>query len=292
MVISVHFDSPARSAGMLPGDYIVGVGGKSIDELGYDRMVDHIRGKIGTDVTVTVKREEKELSFTMTRAAIENRTVSHSISEDGIGYIRISGFEESTTAQFKEAVDAIENAGAVGVVFDLRSNPGGLVRVVSAMLSYLLPTGKAIVSYDYKSGPHIEVKALADGKDEQTGEDVDHVLNLPMAVVCNEYTASAAEIFTSVIRDHRDTGLLNAKIVGKTTYKKGIMQSSIDYIDGSLVTVTVAYYNPPSGINYHGIGITPDVEVSLPELKDGETTVEDTQLAAAIEELKKLINAN
>ena len=112
-----------------------------------------------------------------------------------------------------------------------------------------------------------------------------------MVVLCNQYSASAAEIFTSVIRDHRNDGVLDAKIVGTTTYKKGIMQTSFQHPDdGSLLTITVAYYNPPSGENYHGIGITPDVEVHLPELKEGETTVEDTQLARGKEELKKLIN--
>ena len=293
MVISVNEDGPAKGAGILAGDYIVGVDGESIDTIGYDRIVDRIRGKVGTDVTVTVKRGDTELSMTMKRATIENKTVTYSIDEEKIGYIRVTGFEQSTTEQFREAVDAMEAAGAVGIVFDMRSNPGGLVNVVTDMMSYILPTGKTVVTYEFKNRPLIDLKTQADAKNEETGEETDHVLNLPMAVVCNEFTASSAEIFTSVIRDYRNDGLLNAVIVGQTTYKKGIMQSSYTYSqDLSSVTLTVAYYNPPSGVNYHGIGITPDVEVSLPELKEGETAVEDTQLKGAIEELKKLINAN
>ena len=292
MIISVNENSPASSVGLLAGDYIIGVDDKKIEDIGYDRIVDHIRGKVGTDVTVTVKRDDKELSFTMTRATIEDRTVSYAIGDDGIGYIRISGFNESTTGQFKAAVDAVEAAEVRGIVFDLRSNPGGLVDVVAAMLSYLLPTGKTVVSYQFKNMPLIEVKTQDDGVDEKTNEPIDHKIDVPMAVICDEYTASAAEIFTSVVRDYRGTEMPEAVIVGKTTYKKGIMQSSLKYEDDSIITITVAYYNPPSGVNYHGTGVVPDVEVSLPELKEGETSVEDTQYKTAIEELKKLLDAN
>jgi carboxyl-terminal processing protease len=183
--------------------------------------------------------------------------------------------------------------GAVGVVFDLRSNPGGLLDSVIDMLSYILPTGKVLLSYQYKGKSPVFKVTKADGINQQTGEAIDSTLDLPMVVLCNEYSASAAEIFTSVIRDYRNDGLLDAKIVGKTTYKKGIMQASFQHPDdGSLLTITVAYYNPPSGENYHGIGITPDLTVDLPEIKEGETSVEDTQLKAGIEELKKLINEN
>ena len=121
----------------------------------------------------------------------------------------------------------------------------------------------------------------------KTGETSDHVLNVPAIVLCNQYTASSAEIFTSALRDYSDTGLVNVTVVGEKTYGKGIMQSALYYsaTDTSTLTFTSAYYNPPSGVNYHGIGITPDLTVANSE-------TEDLQLAAAINELKALINEN
>ncbi len=292
MVSAVHIGGSAEGAGMAVGDYIIGVNGESIEDIGYDKMVNRIRGEIGTSVTVRVKRGDIELDFTMTRALVKEQSVIYSLDEEGIGYIRVTQFIEVTFSQFREAVDHMRANKAKGIIFDMRSNPGGLVSSVVDMMSYLLPTGKTILSYNYKNAPtktevtHVDTNPL-------TGEKFDSVIDVPIVVLCNEYSASAAEIFTSVIRDYRNEGLLDATIVGTTTYKKGIMQGSFQYTpDGSIVTITVAYYNPPSGENYHGIGIKPDVEVELPELKEGETTVEDTQYNSAVDELKKLINAN
>lgn len=291
MVSAVNIGSPAEEAGVMVGDYLVGVDGKSIDELGYDNLVSEIRGEVGTSVTVSFKRGDTVLDLTMARALVSEKTVSYYIDEDGIGYIRITQFVRVTYDQFTEAIDYMKENGAVGVVFDVRSNPGGLVETVTRMLSYILPSGKVVVSYQYKGADPVYRVTKDDYIDTKTGETVDSTLDIPMVVLCNQYSASAAEIFTSVIRDHRNDGVLDARIVGTTTYKKGIMQTSFQHPDdGSLLTITVAYYNPPSGENYHGIGITPDVEVHLPELKEGETTVEDTQLAGGKEELKKLIN--
>lgn len=293
LVISVTDGGPAHGAGILPGDYIVGADGNRIEDVGYDNMLDYVRGIIGTEVTITVKRGEAEHSYTMVRTAIENQSVQYAVTEDNIGYIRITQFDDSTINQFKEAVDAIEEAGAKGVVFDLRNNHGGAVNSVVAVMSYILPTGKTILSYQYKNQPEKVLTAHNDGINEETGEVIDHILDIPMTVVCNQYTASAAEIFTSVIRDYRNEGLIDAVIVGKNTYKKGVIQTTfVYYEDETLISITTAYYQPPSGENYHGIGIAPDVDVSLPELKEGETYVEDTQLAAALEELDKLINDN
>ena len=106
-----------------------------------------------------------------------------------------------------------------------------------------------------------------------------------MVVLCNEYTASAAEIFTSVIRDYRNEGLIVAKTVGTRTFAKGIMQSTFQRADGSSITLTIAYYNPPSGVNYHGTGITPDVSVE-------NTDQTDAQLDTAISELTSLLSVN
>ena len=284
MISSVYIDSPAEVAGMKVGDYIIGVDGVGIEEIGYLNVVDRVRGKIGTEVRLTLKRGDSTVECTAIRAEVVEKTVAYEII-DNIGYIQITDFKGNTYAQFVEAIDAVEESGAEGVVFDLRSNPGGYLDTVCDMLSYLIPSGHDIVSYAYKNRPNVVIKS-EDDKHPVTGEVADHVLDLPMTVICNEYTASAGEIFTAAIRDYRAAGLIkHATIVGKTTYKKGVMQSGLVYNDGSSITLTVAYYKPPCGINYHGIGVSPDIDVDYSQ-------TEDTQLSVALSELEKLIIAN
>ena len=282
VIVEVMIGSPAERAGARAGDSIIAVDGKSIEELGYLNIASHTRGDVGKDVSVTVRRGDETLTLIMTREIIEVKTVEYAISADKIGYVRISSFKENTFEQFVEAIDFLVDEGALGVIFDVRNNPGGYLDTAIDMISYILPTGREIVSYDYKDGRHISKKSV-DDKHPETNEISDHTLNIPMAVICNEYSASAAEIFTAAIRDYRDMGLLEAVTVGKTTYKKGIIQASIIYKpDGSSVTLTIAYYAPPSGECYHGVGIAPDYEVEL-----GESA--DTQMSEAYRLLNTLI---
>ena len=223
-------------------------------------------------------RDGEELTVTAIRDIVEEINASYYI-EGNIGYVEIVAFKENTFGQFKECIDALEEAEVEGIVFDLRNNPGGYVDSVVAVVSYLVPDGTPVMSYQYNGSPEIQLVA-DDG-------DTDHVIDLPIVVICNQYTASAGEIFTSAIRDYRDKDMLDATIVGTTTYKKGVMQSTFYYsLDKSSVTFTVSYYKPPYGENYHGIGVNPDVFVEL----DGSG--EDNQLKIAFEEMNKLINAN
>ncbi len=281
-VTSVTPGAPAEAAGFLPGDLIFAIEGRTIEELGYLNAIDYIRGEVGTKVTVTVIREGEKLDLVSDRAIIDEQSVGYTM-DGNLGYIAVSGFKGNTYEQFAEAVDSVVADGAEGIIFDMRNNPGGLVSSVCDMISYLIPTGYAIVSYDFNDST--VVIRSEDDLDPKTGETRDSVVDLPMVVICNEYTASSAEIFTSAIRDYRNEELLSAKIVGGVTYKKGIMQSTFKYKDGSSVTCTIAYYNPPSGENYHGTGITPDVIIDI-----GET--EDLQYKTAKKELEALINAN
>lgn len=292
MVSSVYIDSPAASAGILPGDYFYAVDGKTVEEIGYLDVIDKVRGEIGSSVKLTMKRGDALIDFTVIRAEVEEKTVGYSISDEKIGYIQITGFKGNTFKQFAEAVDFMEANGAEGIIFDLRANPGGYLTTVCDMLSYIVPSDHPIVSYQYKGKVTNVIKSYDDIhptlKDEANATKpkvFDHKIEIPMAVICNEYTASAGEIFTAALRDWRQDGLLEAVIVGKTTYKKGIMQNTYQYTDGSSITLTVAYYNPPCGENYHGVGVIPDFELD-------NTAEADLQLEKAHEELKKLINAN
>lgn len=266
-VVSLIPGGPAEEAGILANDRIIAVDGVIVAEAGYDDTVAAIQGEVGTRVQVTVLRDGEEHTFEMTRRKIESYSVYHSIGEDGLGYIQITGFKSNTYRQFAEAVDALEAAGVRGIVFDVRNNPGGYLAAVERCLDYLVPRGTQIVSFSDGTAPY---KATTE-----------HTLSVPAVVLCNEYTASAGELFAAALRDFRDLNgeeLLRTQVVGTTTYKKGVMQNTFTYRDGSALTLTVAYYNPPSGVNYDGVGVVPDVTETDPEL----------QLAAAYEQLALL----
>ena len=285
-ISSVNIGSPAEAAGFAVGDMIIAVDGKSVEELGYLNAVYYVRGEIGTDVSITVLRDGKELTLTATRAEVVEKVVAYEITEDGYGYIAIAEFKSITYEQFVEAYDAVMAAEVKGIIFDLRNNPGGYVDSVCNTVSYILPTGNLIASCHYKMGDP-NTLFTKDDVHPTTGETFDSALTVPVVVLCNEYTASAGEIFTAVLRDYNKTGLVTASVVGTTTYGKGIMQSSLYYSmsDMSTLTLTIAYYNPPSGKNYQDIGITPDITVE-------NTETEDLQYEAAIRELERLITTN
>ena len=273
LVISIIDDSPAAKAGFKPGDYIIGVDGKTVEELGYDGTVNSIRGEIGTNVTVRVLRGTDELDLVATRAKITEQTVTYEMIEDGIAYVRITQFKANTAAQFGEAMSFITKNNAQGVIFDLRSNPGGYLQSVLDVIECLVGENKRMASYIYAGYETVFTSSKPDK------------LDIPCVVLCNEYTASAGELFTAAVRDFTKNGDLVAKIVGTQTFGKGIMQSTYSYKDNSSLTMTVAYYYPPSNVNYHGEGIEPNRIVPITE-----TDTEDVQLIAALEEIKLLIH--
>lgn len=299
MVSSVYIDSPADAAGFKVGDYIVAVEGVPIEEIGYLNAVYKIRGEIGTEITMTVLRGEQRIDLTAVRAEIEEKTVQYEITEENYGYIQVTSFKDNTDEQFAYALAHLTAAEVEGIIFDFRNNLGGYVNTACNMISMIVENGKDIFSYSYKGRPaqviqsHDDTMPVVDANGVQATDEngkpkyetLDYVLDIPFVVLCNEMTASAAEVFTAAMRDYRVMELLDTTIIGNITYKKGVMQSTFSFTDGSSITLTTAYYNPPSGVNYHGVGITPDVIVE-------NTETEDLQYDAAVEELIKLINAN
>ena len=274
LVTGVYRDSGAELAGIKAGDYIHAVDGVTLEEAGYDATVNSIRGELDTKVTITVIRNGKFLDLVATRKLVIEKSVEYRIDEGDIGYIAISSFKANTFSQFKEAVDHMTSNNVKGIVFDVRNNPGGYLNSVMDTLSYLVSMGTPIVSYQYR------------GEDKRGFTSMDpHSISIPCTVICNEYTASAGELFTAALRDYNDMGKLNVTVVGTTTYGKGIMQSTYMHNDKSSLTLTVAYYYPPSGVNYHNVGVIPDVEVK-PTTPDV-----DEQYVKAVEELQKLIAA-
>ncbi len=275
-VLSVTEGSPALEAGVQPGDLIVTVGEEreSVVELGYYPSINKLKGPAGTTAVFSVLRGEgytESVDFTITRAVITEQTVMYHVysPDTSIGVIKISGFDAKTPTQFVEAVENLQKQECDKLIIDLRYNPGGELSSIVTTLDYILPEGPIIRIFD------------ADGNEVQTYYSEATELNMPMAVVVNGSTASAAELFTSAVRDYN-----KAQIVGTTTYGKGCMQTTIPLSDGGAVSVTYRMYNPPFSDNYHGIGIVPDVEVELDEALATKniykiTDEEDNQLAAA-----------
>lgn len=283
MILTVLDGSAADIAGLLVGDYIYAINGETVEEIGYINVTKKIRGETGTTVEITVLRDGELITVSAIRAPVVEESVSYKMLENGIVYVKISTFNANTDEQFCELINEIMKYNPKGIIFDLRHNTGGYISSVTNALSYILPSDKLLLTYQYKSGL---LRSVASGDDSRgVGEPYDSVVDVPMIVLADSYTASAGEIFVSVIRDYRDKGELCALIIGEKTYGKGVIQNSFTYSDGSTITLTTAYYNTPSGINYHGIGITPDIQIEKSD--DG-----DTQLDIAIYELEMLINSN
>ena len=267
LVSSPIKDSPAEKAGILSGDFIIAIDGT------YVKATDLISGTEGTEVTVRILRGDEEFDLSIVREQINDVSVTYEMLEGNIGYIGISKFLATTPEQFKGAIDALESAGARGIIFDLRSNPGGLLNSVVSTLSYIAPSGTEIVSFSNGS-------QTMTAKHGTALEPFDHVYTLPSILLINERTASAAELFTAGMRDFEIMGGPDVTIVGSTSLGKGVMQTGISFSDGSALTMTTAYYNPPSRINYDGVGITPNRTL----------TADEDALDTALEEIEILLS--
>lgn len=263
-VSNVYQDSPADKAGMKQGDIIYEVDGRSASGQDLETVVSWIKGEQGTDVTLCVLRNGEEVELTATRDIIEVQTVSSEMKDDQIGYIAVSEFDSVTYDQFEAALNDLESKGMQGLVIDLRGNPGGSLTTVTDMLKLLLPEG-TIVSTKDKNGNTEEI--TCDGK---------HEFTKPLAVLVNQYSASASEIFSGAIQDY-GTGT----IVGMTTYGKGVVQQLMDLGDGTCLKVTIAEYYTPSGRSINGTGVEPDVEVEYEYDKNNPEA--DNQLDKALE---------
>jgi len=284
-VMNVMPDSPALEAGVMVGDLIVYIGEEkeSVAELGYYPAVSKMQGKEGTEAVFTVYRGEnyeETVEFRITRAKITEQTVMPHVYalDNTVGVIKISGFDTKTPEQFVNAINDLSAQGCDKFVVDLRYNPGGELNSILNVLDYLLPKGPMIRIFD---GNNNEVASFHSDEEEA---------DLTMAVLVNENTASAAELFTSALRDYD-----KALIIGTTTYGKGCMQTTIPLSDFSAVSVTYRMYNPPFSENYHGVGIVPDVIVELDEALYNKnfykiTDEEDNQLAAAVKTFYEPVN--
>lgn len=290
-VTKVFEGTPGAEAGVLPGDIIYKVGDTEVTGMDLELVVkDHIKGKEGTPVTITVLREEANdyIDLTMDRRQITVPTVEHEMLADHVGYVSVSQFDMVTADQFKDAIDDLEGSGMEKLVVDLRNNPGGVVDAVVSMLDYILPDdltveGDPDLVRTKKNKTLLVYMADKNGKGEQYYTSDNHEVDMPMAVLVNGQSASASEVFSGALKAYG-----KAKLVGTKTFGKGIVQTLFPLDNGTAIKMTVAHYYTPSGFDLHGKGLEPDVPVELNEDLKTKITIsheEDNQLAEAVKAL-------
>jgi len=266
--------SPAEDAALRANDLIYEVDGTSTYGLNLTEAVALIKGPEGTEVQLTLIREGESdyLTLTLTRRRVESPTVEFSMVEDDMAYIQVTEFDDVTVNQFADALSSARTSGAGGIILDLRGNPGGNLDAVVDMCNMILPEGLIVYTED-KYGNREEYKS-----------DGEHELELPLVVLVDMNSASAAEIMAGAIKDY---GI--GTLVGTTTFGKGIVQQIMSFRDdGSAIKITISAYYTPNGNNIHGIGIVPDVVCEFDgEAYYGSEDHPDNQLEKAKEVLRE-----
>jgi carboxyl-terminal processing protease len=277
-IISPIDDTPAYKAGLKAGDKIVKIDGSVTKDLTLIDAVKKLRGKPGTDVNIIILREseKKLLEFTITRAVIKIASIKKAeILEPGIGYIRLSEFQENTPKDLSEALKKLEAENLKGLVIDLRNNPGGLLDVAVDVGGKFIQEGKVIVS----TKGRVEAQNL-----EFKSRNKNNHLDYPMVVLVNGGSASASEIVAGALQDYK-----RALVIGTKTFGKGSVQTVVPMSDGSAIRLTTSKYFTPKGRSIHGEGIIPDIIVEYEERspKDKEVDKETALLEKLIEDKEK-----
>lgn len=277
-VISDIFEgTPAEKAGLLPNDIIKKIDGKDMVGKPLSEISSTIKEYAGKTFAISIERDGKMTDVNVVPGEIETVQVSGKMLDGGISYIRISMFEGHCTEQLKTALDNAKNSGAKGIIFDVRNNPGGALDIITNCVDQILDEGIILTVRD-KNGKEEVYKA----KDKEK-------IDLPIVILTNAQTASAAEVFTSSLHDNG-----KAYTVGTKTYGKGVVQTVFDLGDRSIAKITTAKYFTPKNVCIDKIGLEPDKKVELDEkykkmsvkyIPDGE----DAQLIAAVEVMKEKI---
>ena len=266
--------SLAESAGIKSGDIIKKVDGVAYTGDDFEKISSYIKGKNGTKVSIEVEREGKTLNFEIERKNIELYPVESEVLENNIGYINLSSFDENCSKRFKESYDKLSKENIKSLIIDLRNNGGGIVDEALKIADYALDKDKKIITTVDKSGKETEEKSKKDKS-----------ISIPIVILVNENTASSAEILAVALKENE-----RAKIVGKGTYGKGVIQELLTLPDGSGLKITIEEYYTPNHNKLNKEGVTPDEEVDLPKNITNIYNIErkdDTQLQKAIEMLKK-----
>ena len=267
-------NTPAQEAGLREDDIIYMIDGEIMQGYELSEIVARIKGEEGTTVHLTIYREGEEdyLEIDVVRKQIESPTVSYELFDNGVGYIRITEFDDVTVDQFTDALAVVKGSGAAGLILDLRSNPGGSLSAVVDIARQILPEGLIVYTED-RAGKRVEYNCS--GANEW---------KLPLVVLVNGNSASASEILAGAIKDY---GI--GTLVGTTTFGKGIVQRIIQLTDGTAIKLTVSAYYTPNGNNIHNIGIEPDIECEYDRDAYYDEGI-DNQLERAKKEISKMIS--
>lgn len=269
-IVSPIEDTPADRAGLIAKDLIIGVNGETVNADVMDEAIATIKGEPGTPVTLTIYRPSNKEKFDVeiVREWIDIKVVKSRMLDDQIGYLRLTMFDEHAATEFEKHMDALIKDGAKGVIIDLRQNPGGYLSQCVEIADRLLGEGM-IVYTESRNGDNEEYTSDASKYDAK------------IVVLVDGGSASASEILTGALKDHK-----SATIVGTTTFGKGIVQIVKPYNEETGFKLTTSEYFTPNGVNIHGVGIDPDVVVELDEAYyelENPTDADDNQLQKAIE---------
>ncbi len=270
-VIGVIKDSPANKVGILAGDVIKKINDEEYTGEQLTQASNMMKGLEGTKVKVTIERDEKEIDFDIAREKIKFKYVDSEKLENNIGYIRISSFEGECADEFKNAYNGLKSQGIESLIIDLRNNGGGLVNQSLEIAEAIVPKGaKMLITSDKNGNEEISVSKQ------------DPIVDVPIVILVNEYTASASEILTAAIKEN-----VQCTVVGTQTYGKGIIQGIFPFQDQKTgLKITIQEYFTPNHNKLHKIGIKPDEILELPEEWQGQVTIEreyDNQLNRAVE---------
>ena len=273
LIIGVIEGSVAEQAGIKSGDII-----KKVDDVEYtgeqlDAVSSKVKGEEGTNVKITILRDNEEKEFNITRSSIKLKTVSSKMLENNKGYIKISSFNDGTAKEFKEAYEKLKSDNPTGLIIDLRNNGGGLVSESLDIAETMVEKGKTLL-----------ITSNKDKKEEIRKSTQNPIIDIPVVVLINQNTASASEILAGILKDD-----CNYKIIGTKSYGKGVIQTVYNFSDGSGLKVTTEEYFTPNHDKINKVGIIPDIEVKLDSEWENISNIpyeNDTQLQEAVKELK------
>lgn len=275
LIVMVNQNGPAQEAGIQVNDLLIAVEDQDVREMTADQVRELIRGEAGTKVSLTVMRQGEHQTLGVERRRIESAVATGQMLTDGIGLVKISNFDERCASESIAAVQKLQQEGAKKIIFDVRNNPGGYAEELVKLLDYLLPEGDLFRSVSY------------DGTEKVDTSDAD-CLDMPMAVLINGSSYSAAEFFAAALQEYQA-----ATIVGEPTVGKGVYQTTISLGDGSAVALSTGKYFTPKGNSLTDVGVIPDVRVDV----DEETAekiyygtlgyADDLQIQAAIQVLNR-----
>lgn len=267
---TVGEESPAAKAGVKSGDIVKEVNSEDVSGKGVEYVASKVKGLEGSNVEVKVLRDGEELTFDIVREAIKVYEIKSEMLDGNIGYIDFDSFTDTSYQEFKDAYEGLKSQGAKSLIIDLRDNTGGYVNSALNIADLFVDSNKVLLITEGKDGKRVI-------NHSQTDKEID----MPVVVLVNEYSASASEILTGILKDY-DV----ATVIGTKTYGKGVIQNVYPNVLDGVLKVTTAEYFTPNENKIHEIGIEPDEEVKLDESTAVVTRENDTQLKRAIELLK------